>query len=342
MNIIRSGTKNLILQCHDCHKAFQVLREKYGVEIFISKSDDMYKKYLSVMGMLDERNTLVLLSTKMEPKLSFEYEDFEYILVVNKRIEEVLMHLVLIKEIAYIKDVRLTPTMVIMRTTGNIDKYIEAVNRDVEGEVILSDDIHEKYGQGTVIIFTQKKIRGPLAHDDIEERAIYSKKNYADLIQYLENRTVKYINASIDNKDWAELSIKIYDSYEQYDLHYERLAYILNELDCGLILGESWGRDAALSFLSVGIYKIRLFTYLEPKAIKQITLGLEYLDDGRRIVDYDIYSRRKKYFWSDVRVDGIKKRDELGQYYRKKLVSELSEDVLVELRLLEKRINRWT
>lgn len=340
MNVIRSGTKNLIIQSEDCKATFDVLQEKFNVDIYMSKTGDMHKKYLSMIGLLDDKSTVLMLSTKMAPKLSFEYEDFEYLLVIHKRLEEVLVGLLRLKEVAKIKDIRLTPTMIVMRTTGDVEKYIEAVNKDVQGEIISNDDIHEKYGQGTMIIFTNKKIRGPLGPNDFQDKTIYSQKNHGDLIQYLDKRRVKYINASIDNKDWAELSIKIYDSYEQYDLHYQRLAYILNELDCGLILGESWGRDAALSFLSVGIYKIRLFTYLEPKEIKKITLGLEYLENGDRVVDYDIYSKRKKYFWTDVRTDEIKKRDPLGLYYRRRLVDELNEDVLVELRLLEKKINK--
>jgi hypothetical protein len=115
---------------------------------------------------------------------------------------------------------------------------------------------------------------------------------------------------------------------------------VLNELDCGLILGESWGRDAALAFHSVGVYQIRLFTYLEPLEIKRITLGLEYDNDGNRIVDYDLFKKRKKLSWSQVRSKEYKKRDDLGFYYRKELVKELTEDTKFELMALELKLRK--
>ncbi|MBI9012219.1 MAG: hypothetical protein JEZ08_08275 [Clostridiales bacterium] len=335
MNIVREGPKHLIIQSGNCKISVERMKEIFSFQMHLNKSSQMYNEYINMIGLLNDASTVLMFTKKIEPKLSFEYEDFEYIVVINEYSEELLIKLFQNKEALKIENIRATPRMIVMRTTGDHEKYIQTVNKDIVGEMISAKGMFEGYGIGTMILFTEKRISGPLGIDDMNHHAIYSKQQYKELSKFLNNHRVKYINASIDNKDWAELVIKIYDSYERYDLHYKRLAMILNELDCGLILGESWGRDAALAFLSVGVYQVRLFTYLEPLEIKKIALGLEYNSHGDRIVDYDLFTKRKKYSWTQVRIDGIKGRDDLGNYYRSKLVTELNEDTIFELMSLE-------
>ena len=338
MNIIREGPKHLIIQSDNCDVSFERMKEIFSFQMHLDKSSQMYNEYVNMIGLLNDASTVLMFTKKIEPKLSFEYEDFEYIVMINEYSEELLIKLFQNKEILKIENIRATPRMIVMRTTGDHEKYIQTVNKDIGGEMISAENMFEGYGSGTMILFTEKRISGPLGLGDMNHQAIYATQQYKELSKFLNNHRVKYINASIDNKDWSELVIKIYDSYERYNLHYKRLAMILNELDCGLILGESWGRDAALAFLSVGVYQVRLFTYLEPLEIKKIALGLEYDSHGDRIVDYDLFTKRKKYSWTQVRTGGIKARDDLGNYYRKKLVSELNEDTIFELMSLERQI----
>lgn len=340
MNVIRSGPKQIILQCEDCHKTYDALGKNYKINMHLSKSKDMYDKYLCMIGLLDDRSTVVALTKNMASKLSFKYEDFEYLLVLDMAMTDVLIDLVMIKESLQIKSLRQSTEMVIMRTTGDGDKYIKTVLKDIDGELIDTEKMHESYGVGTLIVFTEKKINGPLGNEDFKSHAIFTRKKEDEVIKYLSNRRYKYINASIDNKDWHELTIKIYDSYEQYDLHYKRLTLMLEALDCGLILGEAWGSDAALAFLSVEVYRIRLFTYLEPLAIKKIVFGLEYDDFGQRVVDFDLFKKRKKYYWTDVRLEKKIDRDAQGCFYRKEVLKDVHEETLFELRALEKKIKK--
>lgn len=339
MNIIREGPKHLILQCEDCEVSFNKLKEFFYYRSYFDNTIDMYDEYVKTIGSLDDTSTVLMFSKKMKSKLSFEYNDFEFIAVIDESSEDILIRLVQLKEKVKLIDLRATPRMILMRTTGDNQKYISTVNNDVAGSIINMEDTFENYGNGTIILFTDKKINGPRSLSDFNEKAIYSNIKYNELVKYLNTHRVKYINASIDNKDWSELSIKIYDSYELYDLHYNRLSMVLNELDCGLILGESWGRDAALAFLAVDVYKVRLFTYLDPLEIKKITLALEYNSNGERIVDYDLFTKRKKHDWTQVRIKGIKGRAELGMYYRDKLMSELNGNTVNKLNELEGKAN---
>ncbi|MCH4889616.1 hypothetical protein EZV73_18685 [Acidaminobacter sp. JC074] len=339
MNIVREAPKHLVVESDNCENLIQSLDHVFKLRMVISHSEDMYDAYLNMISLFDEGMTIILVTDKMKSNLSIAGGDVVYVAAIERDCEDVLIELVRLKGDIQIKDIRATPRMILMRTTGDQDKYIEAVQKDIQGDLILSDHINEKFGSGTIIMFTEKRLNLPLGLQDFFSQAIYTSQSSNNLIKFLGNHTVKYVNAGFENKDWQELVIKIYDAKEQYYLHYKRLAMVLDELDCGLILGESWGKDAALVFLSVGVYQVRLFTYMDIKEIKKIAFGLEYDLEGNRLVDYDLYTKRKKHSWSEVRREELYRREELGVYYRKKLMNDLSEDVLFELMALERQID---
>ena len=96
------------------------------------------------------------------------------------------------------------------------------------------------------------------------------------------------------------MEIRIYDKYGAYNLHYNRMIEVFDDLDIGLVLGESWSKDYPKALLSVQIYRVRFFTFKEADELKRILLGLEYLRDGTRVVDYDVYCKNKKVGWVDL------------------------------------------
>ena len=113
----------------------------------------------------------------------------------------------------------------------------------------------------------------------------------------------------------------------------------MEKLELGIILGETWGTDAAI-FFSVGVYKVRFFTFLTPLRIKQVLLGLEYLDDGTRLVDYDIYNKKKKIHWGDVKPEQMTSspKVEISNFYRDGILSKLSDSEKETLYEMEKEI----
>jgi len=116
------------------------------------------------------------------------------------------------------------------------------------------------------------------------------------------------------------------------------MRYIFEKLKMGMILGETWGTDIASVFQTVGIYKVRFFTFKEPLEIKKILVGLEYLEDGERICDYDLYWKRKKYHWDQVRTETVKGKRELGVYYRDCIMSQLNHGEKIKMAAMEKEI----
>lgn len=53
----------------------------------------------------------------------------------------------------------------------------------------------------------------------------------------LEARAMDLFNESIGRRDWTEMEIRIYDAYEHYSPHIERLRTVLRSLQIGLNLG---------------------------------------------------------------------------------------------------------
>lgn len=338
MNIVRQGPKHLILESKDCAKLKNDIQNNFKDVVVVEKSEDMYEDFIRLIGLLDDHMTIIMLTSKMKEKLSVVNGDMDYIVVIHDDLETLLVNL-LQKQNSYdIDDVRLTPNLLIMRTTGDVNAYISAVKKDLECQEVSTSDVLENHSSGTVVYFSDQSITAPVLCDDIHEVGLFVNEHTSLVIKQLNRNRVRYVNASVGNKEWTALTIKIYDSYEEYELHYKRLVMVLNELDSGLILGESWGKDAALAFHSVDVYQIKLFTYLEPNDIKSILLGLEYNQKGHRIVDYDLFKKRRKVDWTKARINDIKDRDQLGQHYRTMLSQKISEKIMFDLLSIEQHI----
>jgi hypothetical protein len=174
--------------------------------------------------------------------------------------------------------------------------------------------------------------------NDIYEKVLFMEERYYPLLKSLRSHALKYLNMGIANKDWYEIEIRIFDRYSAYKLHYERLLNVIENLELGIILGESWGKDHPRPMMLVEVYRVRFFTFYSPVYIKRILLGMEYLEDGTRIIDYDIYYNRKKLDWTETVESGIKSRHLLGIKYREEILSKLSEPEKGKMHMLEESI----
>ncbi|MGB3366319.1 MAG: hypothetical protein WBA54_02435, partial [Acidaminobacteraceae bacterium] len=82
-------------------------------------------------------------------------------------------------------------------------------------------------------------------------------------------------------------------------------------------------------------YKVRLFTFLDPIEIKKLVVALEFLEDGTRVVDYDLYLKRKKIHWDDLRTRELGTRTQINSHYHKEIYSVLSDDEKKEMKIME-------
>lgn len=327
LSIFRSGPKIIILEGPSISK----IRE-YLLDNFKAKDCDLNTAFEK-----STENTTIIFMTNKKKELIRE-KDIDKVLFLENQAEYVLCKVINDKKYDLISQSRIAPRIIVMKTFGNTDKVIDQLIKDYRGEVGDFNEILENNNQGTVITFTQKKLSEPINISDLHGRSLHINGDYPVVMRKLKIHDLKYLNMGFDNKDWYELIIKIYDSYGEYSLHYERLLKILEDLEVGFILGEAWGKDAATVFLSVGVYRIRFFTYHDPKYIKKILLGLEYLDDGTRIVDLDLYNKRRKIYWTDVMQEGVKDKEELSNIYREDTFSQLNKTTKEEVIEMEKEI----
>ncbi|QXM06300.1 hypothetical protein [Crassaminicella indica] len=326
-SIVRSGPKIFILESSCIHEAIEYFKNHFNA--FQCNIDTAFEKS-------NEDNIVILLTDKM--KETIYLTDIKDILVVKCEIEVVLSHILNNKKYNLISCLRIAPRIIMMRYFGDIEKVINELKKDYNAQIGTFDEILEKNNKGTVIAFTKNSLNTPISLSSIYENSLFIHKNYSTLIKDLNIHDLKYLNIGLDNKDWYELHIKIYDSYGEYALHYKRLIHIMESLELGLILGESWGTDAATIFYSVGVYRIRFFTFYDPQYIKKILLGLEYLEDDTRIVDLDLYHKRRKIHWSDLKNREKKDKISLSKLYRNHIISKLEKNSLEELFALEKKI----
>ncbi len=234
-----------------------------------------------------------------------------------------------------IQRIQRSARVLFLNTVGDIDRVINRVTEDFKGEIINSKELYELHSEGAIIQLTLENLDKTLRCSESHPKAVYVKGDARETYLELAKRAIRYVNVGLYNQSWYELNIKIYDSYGHYECHYNRLMYILDKLDIGVMAGETWGTDAALAFLSVDTYNVRIVTYLEPKEFKSILLGLEYAGDGERKVDFDLYYRRQKVSWTDIRGKQKVGRDELGMLCREKIYDQLDTADKEHLRWLE-------
>ncbi|SKC65199.1 hypothetical protein [Maledivibacter halophilus] len=327
LSIFRSGPKIIVLESQDV----DVLRNLF-LEDFEAEDYDVNTAF----EKSTENTTIIFLTDKKEEII--KPKDIAKVLFLKYQSESVLCKIINDDRYNLISYSRMAPRIIIMKTFGDTEKVIKQISEDYNGEIGKFHEILENNNTGTIIVFTQKRLNEPISLSEIHERAIIINKEYPSVLKELKIHDLKYLNTGFDNKDWYELIIKIYDIYGEYMLHYKRLLKVLEQLEVGFILGEAWGKDAATILMSVGVYRIRFFTYYDPKYIKKILLGLEYLEDGTRIVDLDLYHKRRKTYWTDVIKKGVKNKGELSRIYRNEIFSKLSDEVKSEVLEMEKEI----
>ena len=328
-SLVRGGPKTLLFESRSIGELEKYFIQEKGACVY-----DVYDAYEKA----GEDHTVIFITDKIEEVVDMRKS--ENVLIIAEEPDVLLCSLLSDNKSYLVERSRIATRIIILRATGELEKVVEEISKDydcIEGDIIeLLSTGNEK---GTVLAITDKPIRRTISFKkDIYYKALFVKEKYGPLMQSIRSRALKYLNSGLGNKDWYEVEIRIYDKYKEYDLHYERLLNIMEWLEIGIILGESWGKDYPSPMLAVEVYRVRVFTYYDPKYIKKILLGLELLDDDTRIVDYDLFFNRKKLYWTDAADEGIKDRHMIGVKYRKEILSKLSEKEVEELYGMENRI----
>lgn len=320
LNLVRGSCKVVKIESHDLPKLINFISTQFTVHM---QGEFSEQRLNDIFAVSQEGNVIILVTNEMKENLT--EEDMTYLIFLKVELDDLLSAFVNNRvQSPIVNKIKLSPRLLIVRTVGNVEKVITQVAKDIQGTIEETEHIYDESSSGTIVFFSNNALHKPINIMTTYKHCVHTSASYYGVLRYLRNQNLKYLNIGIDNNDWYELKIKIYDAYGHFDLHYKRMRYILEKLETGIILGETWGKDVASVFQTVGIYKVRFFTFKDPLEIKKILVGLEYLNEDERICDYDLYVKKKKIRWDHVRTDDIKGKGELGVYYREKILSQLS------------------
>lgn len=237
--------------------------------------------------------------------------------------------------------VKILPRGILFRVTGNYRSTIEEIRRDFNAESSRKGNLlWWTHPTRVAIAFTCRNLNRSIAPSDLVEDILYVNMPYEKLLPQLRNRALEYFNEARGGADWNAYEIHVYDAYERYDIHAERLRSVLDDLEMGFVLGEGWGKDYARILMPVKVYRFRLFSFLSPGKIKETLMGLEFDGEGKRLVDIDIYQGKQKIAWQTLGRDMGLSHSETGRICREKLLLELSPQTLLRLRHCEEELSK--
>lgn len=315
MNFVRSGPRYLFLRV-DTPDFFC---DKLSQKTKLRRLD-----FQTAIKLAAEESVIVFLSDYQ--KESFKVEDSDLILYLPLNSTALLAIILNDFQLSQVvKKVTPGPGQLVMRIPEDGEKVIEEIIENYQAEEIsILNGIDKGNADSTIISFTEQPIKSRLKSLKKVRDNILVKKEATVVFEELRRDAVRYITHGLEDHQWSELKINIYDSDGLYKLEYQRLIVVLSDLEAGIILGESWTKDHAFALFSITAYQIRLFTFLAPLEIKKILFAFEYNSQGDRLVDYDLFNKSKKINWSEILNDN-------RRHDRKKLAFKFREEILKEL-----------
>ncbi|MCK9444767.1 MAG: hypothetical protein M0Q14_09620 [Tissierellaceae bacterium] len=327
MLLFRMGPRYLFIRSEDID----------GVADFlISNLNGQLTDFESGMANASEYSTICFI-TDTYPEKTY-IEDAKKIVLVHDGSSVILSTILNNQACSLLSRVDYGPTSILMRIPGDEDKLVTRLQEIFHGVVV---DWAEGIGVGekddTIISFTNRELRHTVS--ELKKPKLLIEQPARLVKDKLRLEGFRLITQSLEESQWYELRINIYDSYGRYEDHYNRLIFILSKLEVGMILGESWTKDYAVMLYSVLVYQVRLYTFLKPLEVKKILVALEYTIDGQRIIDFDLYYKNKKVYWNEVRSPKNRKtKAEDSKIYRKDLYGKLSPESVKTLENMEKAI----
>ncbi|MFW6381179.1 MAG: hypothetical protein ACOCZ3_01425 [Bacillota bacterium] len=240
----------------------------------------------------------------------------------------------------YIDRIELGPGQVVMRIPRDGHQVIDEIKEAYQAQTIeIARGIEQGGEEATILSFSEAPIRSRVNSLQLIKDNLLIPAPINRVLRELRRDAIRYITHGLEDSQWYEIKINIYDTQNKYEEQYQRLVTVLADLEAGIILGESWTRDHAIALLSVIAYQIRLFTFLSPGEIKRILLSLEYDENGDRLVDFDLYHNSDKVNWYKVIEDGKNySRPALAVKLRQELYTRLSRSTQAKIEEIEKQL----
>ncbi len=329
VGLIREGPKALLVEVGSLNEIRDYLLKNQDAREYDSES---------VFEYAGEGSTIMVLTDSIDDVLKGGSAKTR--LVIKEEPDIVMARIINEGKTGLIRKIRISSRTIFMRAMGDMDKIFEEIKKDYEGtEAPFMDILKSHRDDGVIVALTEKPLNRDIQLKDIyKEKGLFINEGYYDMFKELRVHGLKYLNAGMQNNEWYELEFRIFDKYGAYKKHFERLIMVLEALELGIVLGHFWSKDYPRVLLAVDVYSVKFFTFFQPKSIKRILLGLEHLEDGTRIVDYDLFYKKEKLYWRSSVEDKNERREAASKRYRKEILSRLTENEINELLALEEEI----
>ena len=332
MSFVRSGPRILLVDAKD-----ETLFKNFLMSHFEHEEINGHlQSFEQIISIMNHHQTMVYMVK--DDQSTLEDFDVKRCVVLNESAQAFLIKCLNCNASQNIKSVKRAPRLIIVKVLGDIDKTLNDIAEDFKAEIEPTKNIISSHTDGTVILLTKGNLNKIIEFSEFYPRALYTSEHFSETINSLDHHALKYINRNTEGADWFSLTITIRDKYEDYKSHYNRLIHVLDAIGAGLVLKEGYSEDMSRFFTSVNVYKVVLYTYMSPLEIKKLLIALEYIENGERIVDFDLYYNKKKIHWNDVKVNGTKSPDKLSEQFRRELYKSLKDDDIQYLRAIEDTI----
>lgn len=328
-SLVRSGPKIYVVHALEIERLKNVLINDFeAIEYDMDTAFEKASEYYTLLFLTD-KSTDVL-----------DDEEVKVILLIKKEADAVICRFFSWEHQSLILSLRPAPKILILRVIGAVETVLEDMQKDMGGDIGSFKDMLDAGNQySTLVALTEKPLNRNMRLKDLFSATLKLQGKHPEFVKALRMHALKYLNTGLGNRDWNEIEIRIFDRYSAYELHYDRLIELFEALELGLVLGESWSKDYPRLFMSVEVYRVRFFTFYEPKYIKQLLLAMEYTEDGTRIVDFDVYFNHKKMDWTDaLEKDSPRSRLQAGLVFREQLHMKLGSSSKVEFDRLERQV----
>ncbi|SET09432.1 hypothetical protein SAMN05660297_01384 [Natronincola peptidivorans] len=330
MLFLRMGPRLIFLRTYGIEQLEDFLKENLN-----GREVDFYPG----MEEASEDSSLIFI-TDPHP-IKTEIKDAKTIILINQPASICLATIINSHVSQLVERVEMGPSSMVMRIAGKETIVAEQLLELYNGkDLSLEEAVNEGEQGDTILFLTHRQLSEPLGKKDLLEPPLLLHQASSQVFKKLRNEGILYITQSLEDRKWYEVRVNIYDVQGNYDKHYERLIHVLYHLEAGMVLEEVWTRDHALSLFTVLAYQVRLFTLYKPQELKEILIGLEFDESGKRLVDLDLYYRNKKISWVDIDKEK-KKRNKIQEGIEKRqgLLEKMSKTAKEKLLAIENKSN---
>lgn len=331
VSLLRNGPRMLLVGTADYGALKPWLTECLGAE---------QMPMGQVFDSSDEFHTILYIVPQLKPHVGVE-EVLE-VLLVRQEAVMVLCSLSEAVSQGLISGLRPAPQTLILRVLGDMEQTLSKLQQDFGGTTAdYMTCVEQGRGSTTIIGLTDKPVNRAATLRDLHPEFLSVEGDYAALRRQLALKAFGYLQSGDQTKVWRRLEVRIYDLYSAYQLHYQRLLEVLDALEIGFVLGEFWSKDYPRFMMPVEVYSVVFFTYQPPIEVKRVLLGLEHLDSGVRLVDYDLFENNKKVYWKETqqqRRGQVPLRQEAAVAAREALRARLEPEAWGRILALETRL----